>query len=202
VGNATVVCQICHDYEQDNPRRIHKKHSDEHMDCGSCHADANQQDDRVPMPPIDDERRAQVDRNGWQECYVCHNNNNGSITKVHDEHVSQWQWCYNCHLPDDDRPTGGSGPVTEPAESCRLCHSRYTYRDNEPFAVHERHAGALKCYSCHQTQPELTDWPRSWLGGELFAEKESVPGTPSATQYGLQAHPERPSPTRSPKPGR
>jgi hypothetical protein len=167
VGNADVVCQICHSYKDENPQKVHKKHIKMGLDCGSCHLDANLQDDRAPMLPIDDGRRALVDRNGSNECGLCHDSKSASTEKVHRKHVAnQSQWCYNCHIPTDGRPTGDLPPVTEPAQSCVICHGGgQTYSDGVPFGIHETHSGQNKCYTCHQTMPQLFDWPKSWLGG-------------------------------------
>ena len=179
VGGASIICEICHSYEYDTPRGIHNEHVRKLLDCGSCHMDATLQDDRVPMLPVDDVRRDMVNRSEWQECFLCHSNESGSTASVHRRHNRQWQWCYNCHEGDDVRPSGGSGPVMEPAESCQICHSGYSYSDEFPFDVHERHAGALKCYSCHQAEPEFFDWPAVWLGGVVteVSEPENLPTT-------------------------
>ncbi len=189
VGGTTQVCQLCHGSENDDLRSIHKKHADELLDCGSCHIDAHLQDDRVEMLAHDDPRRAEVDRFEWQECYLCHDNENASVTYVHRKHGRHWQWCFNCHTGDDDRPFGGSGPITEPAESCALCHNGHSYTDEYPFYIHWRHADAIKCYSCHQAQPLLTDWPPEWMGGTTVGVDEdwSETGLPSRLQ--LTAHP-------------
>ena len=67
VGGATRVCDVCH--RDRDPAgfddRDHEKHSDEKLDCGSCHQAANLQDDRDPMAPIDDPVRAMLDRGGY-----------------------------------------------------------------------------------------------------------------------------------------
>ncbi len=165
VGNATVVCVLCHGDKSGGNQKIHEKHTEDKIDCGSCHADAVLQDDRAPMPPIDDARRSMLDR-GNNPCRLCHGYESSSSTRVHKEHVAdQWQWCYNCHRPDDGRPAGDQPPITSPAASCALCHNDETYRDNLPFDIHKRHAGENKCYACHQTRPDLTEWPNTWLGG-------------------------------------
>jgi hypothetical protein len=47
-----------------------------------------------------------------------------------------------------------------------ICHGGgQTYSDGVPFGIHETHSGQNKCYTCHQTMPQLFDWPKSWLGG-------------------------------------
>lgn len=171
VGNATVVCDICHSganpgaFATRGPQ-LHEKHQDEGLDCGACHADAELQDDRNPMPPVDDGRRAQVNRTGFNECAHCHQGGaSASIETIHEEHVGeQAQWCSNCHLGTDPRPFGQAPPVTRPRESCQLCHgSSRTYTDDFPFEIHEEHAEeGQKCYSCHQGTPPLFDWPDRW----------------------------------------
>ncbi len=170
VGGAENVCDICHSNRDpaDFDEGDHKKHTDRRLDCGSCHRDANLQDDRVPMPEIDDSVRGSLNRSGFNECRHCHpGGESGSSEEVHEEHVAdQWQWCYNCHPPGDGRPAGDQPPVTQPAQACRLCHGfGESYNDAFPFDIHEEHAGKGKCYACHQTQPQLFDWPASWLGG-------------------------------------
>ncbi len=169
VGGATRVCDVCHRDRDPSgfDDRDHEKHSDERLDCGSCHLGANLQDDRDPMPAIDDPVRAMLDRGGFSPCTHCHGGGESAGSRrVHEEHVAgQWQWCYNCHEPADRRPVGEAPPVTKPSESCVLCHGSESFSDAEPFDVHEEHARRNKCYSCHQTKPPLFGWPRSWLGG-------------------------------------
>ncbi len=173
VGSARNVCRICHSNRgpsdfADNPERRHERHTENRLDCGSCHRQANLQDDRVPMPEIDDPVRAQLDRAGYGECAHCHEGGEEADSEeVHDRHLAdQWQWCYTCHLPGDGRPTGDAPPVTEPRQACVLCHgSGEQYQDSTPFDVHDLHSDKAKCYSCHQTRPPIGDWPRSWLGG-------------------------------------
>ena len=146
VGSSEHVCRICHSNYQpsdflSDPEGRHRRHTTELLDCGSCHMSANLQDDRAPMPSIDDPVRAMVDRVGYGECFHCHEGGaGGSAQSVHMRHLQQWQWCYSCHEPGDDRPQGGSGPATTPAESCILCHTDQTYVDEFPFAEHYRHA--------------------------------------------------------------
>ncbi|MEW6745466.1 MAG: cytochrome c3 family protein [Planctomycetota bacterium] len=178
VGDSTRVCQTCHKDQFTGggflqPSRqgseldssLHKRHSKNKLDCGSCHIDAHLQDDRVPMPPIDDARRALVDRGGFDSCYQCHGGGkSGDSPEVHSRHVAeQYQWCYNCHEATDTRPLGLQPPVTSPAESCRLCHEGRTYDDLAPFNVHHEHAARVKCYACHQAAPDLFDWPAAWM---------------------------------------
>lgn len=180
VGDATVVCDICHTHKSPSEFRyrsesLHQKHTEKRLDCGFCHADAILQDDREPMPDLDDGRRQLVDRSGMGECRFCHSYRAGrkyshnagrkaGRQNVHNQHVSgQWQWCYNCHEGSDDRPTGLAPPVTQPSEACGMCHNYKRYRDAFPFKIHKRHAGSNKCYSCHQTLPQLFDWPELWL---------------------------------------
>jgi hypothetical protein len=167
VGGAQTVCEICHDgVETADPQKVHKKHVEKMLDCGSCHRDATLQDDRSPMPPIDDARRAMVNRGGDGPCILCHDIENSSPTEVHEKHVAdQQQWCYNCHLPDDGRPTGDVPPITDPGQSCALCHESRSYDDLAPFEIHEEHSRDVKCYACHQTQPQWSEWPTSWMGG-------------------------------------
>ena len=172
VGGASNICEICHRNEspgefRDDSEDLHERHTKEMLDCGSCHAQANLQDDRDPMPTLDDPVRALLNRQGNNECRHCHRRGeDGSSREVHEKHVaSQWQWCYNCHEGDDPRPVGDAPPVTEPTEACRLCHSGESYRDTFPFDIHDRHAKEAKCYACHQTVPQLFDWPKAWLGG-------------------------------------
>ncbi len=181
VGGSTNVCQVCHDNE--NPgdfaghsRQLHKKHVGKGLDCGACHLDANLQDDRVPMPEIDDPVRALVDRSGYNECAFCHGKKmSGMYRQVHQKHVKkQWQWCYNCHEGTDPRPIGLEPPVTEPAEACILCHDQGGMKGSHggdvslalasgPWSIHYEHAEKLKCYGCHQLTPPLFDWPNSWM---------------------------------------
>ena len=101
------------------------------------------------------------------ECTFCHGpEGTPSLPKIHREHVSgQWQWCYNCHDGMDGKPLGLQPPVTEPAESCQLCHDDKSFVDEHPFGVHKKHAKRNKCYACHQATPPLFDWPGLWLGG-------------------------------------
>ncbi len=169
VGGASNVCDLCHNSRDpsDFDDGDHKKHSDNRLDCGSCHKGANLQDDRFPMPPIDDSVRSMLHRAGFNECSHCHGGGeSGSSEEVHEEHVAnQWQWCYNCHQPEDLRPTGGEPPVTRPDQACRLCHGGESYNDSFPFDIHDEHAGKNKCYTCHQAKPPLFDWPKAWLGG-------------------------------------
>ncbi len=171
VGGADNVCDLCHGNRDpgDFDDGDHKKHTDNRLDCGSCHLAANLQDDRAPMPDRDDPVRAMLDRSGFNECSHCHGGGeSGDSEQIHEEHVAkQWQWCYNCHHPADGRPAGDEPPVTEPAAACLLCHgSGESYDDAFPFDVHEEHAKKAKCHACHQTTPPLVDWPRAWLGGD------------------------------------
>jgi hypothetical protein len=173
VGNATVVCDICHtdknpDEFLSNSEGLHKKHVGKGLDCGFCHADANLQDDRDPMPPLDDSRRALVDRSGqYTECAFCHpGGRSADATTVHKKHVNKmWQWCYNCHDGSDQRPVGLVPPVTQPSEACVMCHSGRQYNDTFPFNIHKKHEkkAKVKCYACHQTSPQFSDWPEAWL---------------------------------------
>jgi len=170
VGGATNVCQVCHENRSPTefsrkPEELHQEHVEKGMDCGACHAAAILQDDRQPMPAIDDGLRALVDRAGENECFHCHRGGeHAGIRKIHREHVAeQAQWCFNCHEPDDGRPQGDPGPVTEPAESCALCHDDKAYGDFTPFRVHKKHAEDVKCYACRQTMPPLFSWPGSWM---------------------------------------
>ena len=119
------------------------------------------------MPAIDDPLRAMLDRGGFNVCSHCHDGGESAGSReVHEKHVAdQWQWCYNCHEPADPRPIGNAPPVTRPDQACRLCHDGESYNDAEPFDVHAEHSQKNKCYSCHQTEPPLDGWPRSWLGG-------------------------------------
>ena len=169
VGNSTVVCQICHRNQspsefKNQSDELHQEHVEEKLDCGFCHADAILQDDREPMPDLDDKRRMLMDRSGLNECRLCHEDERASSREVHEEHVAdQWQWCYNCHEGDDQRPTGLLPPVTQPSEACVLCHNDERYRATLPFSIHKEHAGKNKCYACHQTMPQFFDWPSIWL---------------------------------------
>lgn len=179
VGNASNVCQVCHTNRspsefQSNFSGLHQKHVGDRIDCGACHKDANLQDDRAPMPPVDDPVRAQVDRSGNNECSHCHSGMMmGNRTRIHREHVEgQWQWCYNCHEGNDQRPQGLAPPVTQPSEACQLCHGSRSYNDTYPFDIHKTHSNNqqnennrqnVKCYACHQTQPPIFDWPQNWM---------------------------------------
>jgi nitrate/TMAO reductase-like tetraheme cytochrome c subunit len=170
VGRADNVCDLCHNNRDPSrfSEREHEKHTDNKLDCGSCHLEANLQDDRVPMAELDDEVRSMLPRGGFSPCTHCHRGGEtGDSEEIHEQHVAdQWQWCYTCHLPSDGRPAGDEPPITQPAESCLLCHGLdETYDDDFPFDIHEEHAGKNKCYACHQTEPELFEWPRLWLGG-------------------------------------
>jgi hypothetical protein len=174
VGSSTNVCEVCHTNQQPgdfqgNFEELHEEHIDKRMDCGTCHMQANLQDDRDPMPSLDDPVRAMVDRSGMNECFFCHEDGTGDsfagidIDDIHEEHVAgDWQWCYNCHEGDDVRPIGLAPPITTPQESCAMCHGSQTYDDDEPFDVHDEHAKRNKCYACHQATPPLFDWPESW----------------------------------------
>jgi len=71
--------------------------------------------------------------------------------------------CDICHAGSDDRPLGLAPPVTQPSEACGMCHDHKRYKDDFPFKIHKRHAGRSKCYTCHQTMPQLFDWPEIWL---------------------------------------
>jgi len=170
VGSTTNVCQVCHSSRepsdwQDDPEEYHQKHTDKRIDCGACHMQANLQDDRVPMPDIDDSVRALVDRSGTNECALCHEggaspSGGDTIQEVHRRHAARdYQWCYNCHEPSDLRPLGLEPPVTEPAESCALCHDDEDYDDEFPFDVHEEHAKRNKCYVCHQATSSCSPQP-------------------------------------------
>jgi hypothetical protein len=167
VGSATVVCDLCHTNMSpavfaSRGAELHREHSEQHLDCGSCHADANLHDDVLPMLPADDGRRARLDRSGTNECAHCHGSVSASSRQVHDEHVGEGtQWCFNCHEGTDPRPLGQSPPVATPAQSCQLCHGTRSYTDDFPFAVHFQHAGQ-KCASCHQGTPPLSAWPLRW----------------------------------------
>jgi len=170
VGSSEHVCRICHDSRNPsefsrNSERLHEKHIDKSMDCGFCHADANLQDDRFPMPPVDDARRSLVNRAGFSECVLCHEGGKrADITKVHEKHVANmWQWCFNCHEGDDLRPLGLMPPVTQPKEACSLCHDSKRFSDRFPYEIHKKHASKNKCYACHQGVPPLFDWPKDWL---------------------------------------
>ncbi len=181
VGNAAVVCEICHDDKsprefRDRSEELHKKHAGRKLDCGFCHADAILQDDREPMPDLEDGRRQLVDRSGRGECRFCHPagrkagrhkhraNHAAGRRTVHQQHVAgQRQWCYNCHEGSDDRPLGLAPPATQPSEVCGMCHHGERYRDVFPFKIHKIHARSSKCYACHQTTPQLFDWPETWL---------------------------------------
>jgi hypothetical protein len=183
-----VVCDICHNDKSPREfryknRRLHRKHTKKKLGCGFCHADAILQDDREPMPELDNGRRQLVDRSGTDECRFCHSGKEGKKYRhkqgrtyrykagrwagrqnIHNQHVSgQWQWCYNCHEGSDVRPIGLEPPVTQPSEACGLCHGHERYRDALPFRIHKIHAGWSKCYSCHQGMPLLLDWPEIWL---------------------------------------
>ncbi len=125
------------------------------IQCIACHKDANLQDDRVPMPPIDDPVRQQVNRRGFNECAHCHAGGKwAGSTEVHKKHVERmWQWCYNCHERNDGRPLGTAPPVTQPSQACQLCHSGRNYNDSTPFNIHKKHVDnkrQVKCYACHQ----------------------------------------------------
>jgi len=186
VGDAAVVCDICHEKKSpDEFRRksekLHRKHADKKLECGFCHADAILQDDREPMPDLDDGRRQLLNRSGMEACRFCHEADKKHGRKagkkhdrkpgkkddppeVHRRHAAgQWQWCYNCHEGSDDRPTGLAPPATQPSEACGMCHDRKRYKDDLPFKIHKKHAGGSKCYACHQTVPQLFDWPERWL---------------------------------------
>ncbi len=173
VGGAVHVCDVCHSGKSPSEfssdmENLHKKHVGKRIDCGACHADAILQDDRDPMPAVDDARRALVDRVSNHECSFCHaGGKSGDPEQVHQKHANnQWQWCYNCHEGDDTRPLGLTGPVTQPSEACVLCHSGRTYNDAFPFSIHEKHSGkkkaVVKCYACHQATTPIRDWPDSW----------------------------------------
>ncbi|MDQ7062934.1 MAG: cytochrome c3 family protein [candidate division KSB1 bacterium] len=173
VGNARNVCQACHSDQspsafQNDFERLHKEHADKRLDCGACHKNANLQDDRVPMPSIDDPVRQQVNRSGFNECAHCHaGGKSAGTTEVHNKHVEgMWQWCYNCHEGNDGRPLGTDPPVTQPSEACQLCHSGRSYNDSSPFNIHKKHVSKkqnVKCYACHQAQPPIFDWPQAWM---------------------------------------
>ncbi len=174
VGNSTVVCEICHRDESPskfkNGSGLHQEHVGEKLDCGYCHADAILQDDREPMPALDDERRALVNRSGFNECRFCHEGGeDAGRREVHKKHVAkEWQWCYNCHEGDDQRPIGLAPPVTQPSEACGMCHDDERYRETFPFDIHEKHADKNKCYACHQTMPQFFDWPEVWLSSSAL----------------------------------
>jgi hypothetical protein len=190
VGGSSRVCDLCHGNESGSAREIHEKHTDKNLDCGSCHIDANLQDDRAPMPPRDDSRRALTNRSGEQECFICHSSENASLFEIHWRHGRYKVWCYTCHEPDDGDPAGVSGPVGEPASSCYVCHYHRIYSDEQPFDIHNTHSGLLKCYVCHQTQPPLADWPREWLGGStVSAVGDDLPGEHTIGATTLWAHP-------------
>ncbi|GAB4150566.1 MAG: hypothetical protein Fur0037_19160 [Planctomycetota bacterium] len=170
VGSSSVVCDICHtgaDPAQFRTRgaELHKEHIEKKIACGSCHSDANLQDDSIPMPAHDDARRALLDRAGTNECAHCHDRPvSATIPEVHERHVSgKKQWCFDCHEGSDLRPLGLWGPVTSPSQSCALCHGALrSYADDMPFDVHEDHASAAKCQACHQGNPPLSAWPDRW----------------------------------------
>jgi len=173
VGSSAHVCDVCHDNKdpsefQANMDGLHEEHTKHAIDCGACHISANLQDDRLPMPAIDDPVRAAVDRSGLGECLHCHSGGHRilPVDTGHGRHLDgQAQWCYNCHEGTDTRPQGLSGPVTQPSEVCILCHDTESYNDAYPFDVHEKHGGggaSLKCYACHQTYPRLVNWPEIW----------------------------------------
>ncbi len=170
VGGAAVVCDVCHNdrdpWEFDRRfERLHEKHVDERLDCGACHMAANLQEDRDPMPGLDDPVRALVDRRSFNECFLCHEGGESASPRmVHEKHVNgQWQWCHNCHEGDDPRPVGQHPPITEPSLACLLCHDNRPFAGGSPFQVHRIHSGKTKCYSCHQLTPPLFDWPEFWL---------------------------------------
>jgi hypothetical protein len=177
VGNAAVVCDICHkdkspDEFRSKSEKLHRKHAEKKLDCGFCHADTILQDDREPMPALDDGRRQLVNRSGMDKCRFCHEadkkhgrkGKKDNPPEVHRRHAAErWQWCYNCHEGSDDRPLGLAPPVTQPSEACGLCHDHKRYKDDFPFKIHKRHAGRSKCYTCHQTRPQLFDCPDLWL---------------------------------------
>jgi hypothetical protein len=173
VGTAGNSCDVCHrnldpDFAGQFESR-HAQHTLEALDCGTCHASAEFQDDREPMPPIDDPVRGMLDRQGYNECAHCHAGGaSGTPLEVHATHVAnQWQWCHDCHEASDPRPSGLQPPVTEPAESCALCHDDRTYANPFPFNVHRQHSGDVKCYACHQLDPALSGWPVAWTEASL-----------------------------------
>ena len=107
VGNAGVVCEICHDGRSPDlfrfrSERLHRRHTEKQIDCGFCHANAILQDDREPMPDLDDGRRQLVTLSGAAECRFCHRGGgrhgrragrNDGRTAVHRRHAAgQWQW--------------------------------------------------------------------------------------------------------------
>ena len=169
LGDELSIAVVTGDVQTENDAERLAVHTDRLVQAvvtnGACHMDANLQDDREPMPSIDDPRRQMVDRYGYNECALCHKSGKGaSPIKVHNKHVGkQWQWCYNCHEGDDGRPLGSVPPVTQPKQSCSLCHGEKTYKDAFPFDIHRKHADVAKCYACHQAQPPLFDWPSSWM---------------------------------------
>lgn len=170
VGNAAVVCDLCHQgadplvFRTRGPE-LHRRHTSQRLDCGSCHLDANLQDDHWPMAALDDPRRGMLPRAGYGECAHCHAGGaSGSIRQVHDRHVGSGRaWCFTCHPGGDQRPIGQAPPVQRPDQSCQLCHgSGRAYGDDFPFRVHMDHAAGQKCYSCHQGSPPVFDWPEGW----------------------------------------
>lgn len=173
IGASTVVCQVCHGpsasgWGTNGSTTVHEKHAGRAMDCGHCHIDAELQDDRLPMPPVDDAMRAQLNRAGKGECAHCHGNTpSGSTTSIHTRHATtRAQWCWTCHEGTDQRPAGGGATQATPATSCTLCHAGRSYTSSTPFTVHRDHSGLrtrVKCYTCHQSVPPLTGWPLSWL---------------------------------------
>lgn len=173
VGSSTVVCQVCHggsasSWSGSGGANIHKKHAGMGMDCGHCHAAAELQDDRLPMPPVDDSVRATLNRAGKGECAHCHGSTpSSSARSTHTRHMaSRVQWCWTCHEGTDARPAGVGVTQATPATSCKLCHSGRSYSSSTPFSIHHTHSGdntRVKCYACHQTTPPLLGWPLSWL---------------------------------------
>lgn len=166
VGGAINVCQICHADESpeafdENSVVLHMKHTDKGLDCSGCHMDAVLQDDRMPMPAIDDPVRASLNRGGYEVCNHCHEGGvSGSVQNVHDGHVGGSNvWCFTCHDAGDGRPLGLTPPIMQAVESCNLCHSGRQYQDSLPFDVHRLHSGDVRCYACHQGNPRLLDWP-------------------------------------------
>jgi hypothetical protein len=60
--------------------------------------------------------------------------------------------------------------------------SRTTYNDGVPFSIHETHSGKNKCYTCHQTTPQLFNWPKVWLESELSPFNRPTPTHPPQTK--------------------
>ena len=56
------------------------------------------------------------------------------------------------------------------------CHgSGYSFNPENVSGLHWQHARRLKCYSCHQGEPRLTDWPLEWIGGQVGTGVEDGP---------------------------